>query len=239
MRFVLPPLLLLLGLAAPAAALEPAEFQRRYAEALPLHEEAHRLAVRYLPPDNEWRTVSTRHLASMYRDLERYAEAEPLFAESIDAMREHFGPHHNETLRAMNSLSLMYQDLDRYEDAERILREILATFLDRADPGHPNALAYRHNLGVLLLRTDRESEAVELFEENLPLMYQTLGRGHRGTIFTSMSLAEAYDDLGRAQDADRMLASVLDDSERLNGEDHIETLRIIERTVLGALAGAD
>ena len=204
---------------------------RRYAEALPLHEEAHRLAVRYLPPDNEWRIVSTRHLASMYRDLERYAEAEPLFAESIDAMREHFGPHHNETLRAMNSLSLMYQDIDRYEDAERILREILATFLDRADPGHPNALAYRHNLGVLLLRTDRESEAVELFEENLPLMYQTLGRGHRGTIFTSMSLAEAYDDRGRAQDADRMLASVLDDSERLNGEDHIETLRIIERTL--------
>lgn len=205
--------------------------QRRYAEALPLHEEAHRLAIRHLPPDNDWRIVSTRHLASMYRDLERYAEAEPLFNESIDAMREHFGPHHNETLRAMNSLSLMYQELDRYEDAERMLREILATFLDRADPGHPNALAYRHNLGVLLLRTDREAEAVELFEENLPLMYDTLGRGHRGTIFTSMSLAEAYDDLGRPQDADRMLEDVLADSERLNGEDHIETLRIIERTL--------
>lgn len=205
--------------------------QRRYAEALPLHEEAHRLAIRHLPPDNDWRIVSTRHLASMYRDLERYAEAEPLFNESIDAMREHFGPHHNETLRAMNSLSLMYQELDRYEDAERMLREILATFLDRADPGHPNALAYRHNLGVLLLRTDREAEAVELFEENLPLMYDTLGRGHRGTIFTSMSLAEAYDDLGRPQDADRMLEDVLADSARLNGEDHIETLRIIERTL--------
>jgi serine/threonine protein kinase len=205
--------------------------QRRYAEALPLHEEAHRLAVRHLPPDNDWRIVTTRHLGSMYRDLERYDDAEPLFIESIEAMREHFGPYHNETLRAMNSLSLMYQEVDRYDDAEEMLRRILDTFLERADPGHPNALAYRHNLAVLLLRTERPEQAAELFEENIPLMHDTLGRAHRGTIFTSMSLAEAYDDLGKPEKADRLLATILEDSTRLNGEDHIETLRIIERTL--------
>ena len=204
--------------------------QRRYDEALPLHEEAHNLAVRHLAPENPWRLAAARGLASMYRDLERYDEAEPLYLETIAILREQFGEDHTDTLRAMNSLCVLYQDTGRTEEAEQVLRQILDTFLDRADPGHPNALTFRHNLGVLLLESGRYEAAAEVFEENLPLMHATLGRAHRGTIFTTSSLAETYEALHQPRKADELLATVLEDSTRINGESHIETLRILERT---------
>jgi len=205
--------------------------RRRYAEALPLHEEAHALAVRHLDPQSEWRLAATRGLASMYRDLERFEQAEPLYLDTIAIMREIYGDTHSRTLGAMNSLSILYQETNRYEDAERMLRDILETFLQRADPGHPNALVYRHNLAVLLLSTDRIPQAVELLEENLPLSRETLGPAHRGTIFTATSLAEAYDSLGDPRKADELFASILEDSIRISGEGHIESLRIIDRMV--------
>jgi len=175
----------------------------------------------------------------MYRDLERYTEAEPLYLAALSALREIHGPAHTDTLRAMNSLAILYQETDRYDDAERMLREILDTFLERADPGHPNALAYRHNLGVLLRDTDRPEAAAKVFEENLPLSQETLGPAHRGTIFTTMSLAETYDGLGESRKADRLLEDILDASTRLNGEGHIETLRILDRTIGILLARGD
>lgn len=205
--------------------------QRRFGEALPLHEQAYQLAVKNLPPENQWRLAATRGLASMYRDLERFDEAEPLFLETLDTLRELHGDHHTETLRVMNSLAILYQEIQRYDDAERMLRRILQTFLDRADPGHPNALAYRHNLGVLLQSTDRLTDAVTVFEENIPLSHETLGRAHRGTIFSTMSLAETYSRLGEQRKADELLESILEDSTRFNGEGHIETLRILDRTI--------
>jgi DNA polymerase III delta prime subunit len=46
-----------------------------------------------------------------------------------------------------------------------------------------------------------------------------------------MSLAESYDDLGQPRKADQLLSDIFEVSSRLNGEDHVDTLRIIERTL--------
>jgi tetratricopeptide (TPR) repeat protein len=100
------------------AQVEELYDQGRYAEAVPLAQEALALAEASVGPTHPHVATSLQHLARLNRELGRYAEAEPLLQRALTIREQILGPAHPEVATSLNELAVLYWAQGRYAEAE-------------------------------------------------------------------------------------------------------------------------
>ena len=167
----------------------------RFADAMPLYQEALERRRAMLGPDHPDTLISMNNLANLYRELGRFSESIALQSEAMRRQEATLGPDHPDTLLSMSNLALAYQDAGRVADAAPLFAEALQRRKAKLGPDHPETLVSMSNLAGRYQAAGRTAEALPLFEETLKRRRATRGPDHPQTLRSMNALARAY--LGR------------------------------------------
>src|SRR5579863_7411893 len=94
--------------------------QGRYTEAIPVAEEALKVAQATFGPSHVATAASMNNLAELYRALGRYNEAAPLYRDALAIWEKAGSQEQAHVAAALNNLGLMDYDQGRYGDAEKL-----------------------------------------------------------------------------------------------------------------------
>ena len=202
----------------------------RYADAIPLAEQALAIREQRLGPDHPDTVTSLTNLARLYTLAGSYEEAEVLLQGALRIYEQEFGPSHAYTTISQFYLAQVYRSLGRYEEAEVLLKLNLAVHEQESmssdswvnTAANFNIVANLNTLAQMYSLTGRYEEAEVLLRRALRIYEQDLYIDNLQTVTLLSNLAYLYQVLGRYEEAEALLQRVLARREQELG-DHPDT----------------
>ncbi|MDQ6893871.1 MAG: serine/threonine-protein kinase [Acidobacteriota bacterium] len=176
------------------------------------------------------------NLALVMGDRGDIAASEALFRQSLEIGRRTLGNKHPDIASKLNNLSRALLEQGKYEEASALLREALEIAIPAMGSDHPLIAFFKVNLARVDLKRNDAAAAEPLLRQALQIRVRALPAGDWRTALTKSVLGEALTDLGRYDEAERMLldaAGVLKDVPGQQGNEAKAT-----RDRLAALAAA-
>ena len=133
----------------------------KYREAVPVAQEALKVAEQTFGPNHIYVATSLNNLATLYEAQGQYAKAEPLFKRALAIWEKALGPDHPHVAKGLCNLALLYTSQGRYAQAEPLYKRALGIF-DKTVPNHPILATLLDNLAELYIKMGRNDEAVPL-----------------------------------------------------------------------------
>ncbi len=206
--------------------------QGKYAEAMPLAEEAVTLAEGAYGHEDPTVGRSLTYLAMLYDKQGRSGEAEPLYKRALAIYESAVGPEHSDTEISLSNLADFYYAQGRYSEAEPLYRRVLGIKEKALGPEHLETATSLLTLAGLYRVQGRYGEAEPFCKRALAIREKTLGPEHRDTATSLARLAELQDLQGRYAEAEPLYKRALAIRENVLGQEHMTTA-----TSLDSLAG--
>jgi CHAT domain-containing protein/Tfp pilus assembly protein PilF len=197
--------------------------QGKYAEAIPVAQEAVKVAESTFGPDNNYIATSLNILAEMYRRLGKYSEAEPLYKRALAIKEKNLGPEHADVAALLNNLALVYDDQGNYDEAEPLYQRALEIKQKTLGPDDPALASSLNNLALVYQHQGRYRQAEPLYQRALTLYEKALGRDHPRVASAANNLGSLYDDEGRYDEAEQLYGRALQIREKVLPQDHPDT----------------
>jgi len=171
--------------------------------------------------------------ATALRNLGRFTEGEALLHEVLGFVEDRLGEDHQDAVAARIGLALSLAMRGRTEEAVAHCRKVLTLVPDDLVLRHQRA---RENVAVALARCHLGEEANELFRRALEVERTLLAPGDPDLLDLTVNFAVTERRAGRVDEAERLLAEVLEHAEHedgLLGSDH--PITIVAAYNLGSL----
>ena len=162
-----------------------------YARALVIYEEA-------LGPEHPAIVANLNNLATVLHSEGDFAGARSLYERAWAIREKAFGSEHPETVKTLNNLAFLLMDQGDFATARPLFEHVLEIREKALGPEHPSTNRVRCGLSHLLLLIGQPTEA---FEAALAAHDKTLGRDHALTKDSARVTADAFDALGRTEEA--------------------------------------
>jgi tetratricopeptide (TPR) repeat protein/CHAT domain-containing protein len=192
--------------------------QGKYTEAIPVAQEALRVAEATLGPEHPDVARSLNNLARLYDAQGKYAEAEPLFQQALRILEKALGPDHPYVAALLNNLAGLYDTQGKYSEADP-LHERALRILERA-PNHPAVAVSLSSLGAVYWAQGKYAEAELLFQRALRIREKALGPDHPDVAISLNNLAVLYDTQGKYAEVEPLLQRALRIKEKALGPEH-------------------
>ncbi len=166
--------------------------QGKPVQALPVAQEAERVAEATFGLQNANTLASINRLATIYDDLGRYSEAEPLYNRAIGIGIKTLGPESEGIGAMLNNLAALCEETERYADSERFYRGALAINLKNFGPENPAVAINLNNLGLLYTMQARFAEAEPLYRRALAIDQKAYGNENSHVAITLNNLGLMY-----------------------------------------------
>jgi non-specific serine/threonine protein kinase/serine/threonine-protein kinase len=148
-------------------------------------------------------------LAETRRILGEQSSAESLYHDVIRAYEAAYRVEHPRMLNAMNNLGLVLWEQGRLSEAEQIFRDTLDGRVRVLGELHLVTARTYDNLGLILSDQREFEEAERLQRRALSILEQILGPDNPDTIICENNLADTVVGLGRAAEAETIMADVV------------------------------
>ncbi|KAF1365026.1 TPR-like protein [Lizonia empirigonia] len=163
--------------------------------------------------------ASVAHKASRYvAGIGEYTQAHKLALDALGVREELLGPEHLETLDSLNSLGMALGRLGRYDEAKKLHQKALEA--------KERTLGAESDDTLTSYWTEAETLLKQILEVASKIEVGAEGHMHDVKLYTLISLATAYENLGRWEDAIEMKTQVLATREAQLGPDHPKTLNV-------------
>jgi tetratricopeptide (TPR) repeat protein len=139
----------------------------KFAEAVPLAQQALAIAEKGLPPPAVAQSLT--NLALLYDRQARYADAESLYKRSLAINEKALGADHPDVAASLTNLANLYGAQGRYADAEPLYKRSLAINEKALGPGHPNVAISLATMDLLYDRQGRYADAESLYKRALAI----------------------------------------------------------------------
>lgn len=180
--------------------------REQYDKALPLYQRALAIREQSLGPWSPDVAATLNNLAEVYKNQGRIDLAEPLYIRAIAIKEKAYGPDHPDLAISLNNLAGMYLAEKYFEQAEPLYERALSIREKRLGQKHPEVAQSLNNLASLYASEGKYDKALPMFERALAIRAAVLPADHPDLLLTVQNLAELYRILGRASDADGLLA---------------------------------
>ncbi|HUK88668.1 MAG TPA: CHAT domain-containing tetratricopeptide repeat protein [Terriglobales bacterium] len=201
-------------------AVEQLHAQGKYAEGIPLAQEAVRLAEAILGPGDVALAKLLNNLALMYGEQGKYAEAEPLFQRSLQIREKALGSEDPEVAAALINLGELYRRQARYADAEPLFQRALQIQEKVLKPGDPQLAEVLSGLATVYEGWGRFGQAEPFLQRALRIREKALGAEHADVAESLNDLAMLYYEEGKYADAEPLYQRALRIREKVFGADH-------------------
>lgn len=174
-----------------------------------LYSRALHIARRVFGEDSEEVTRTLDSLANSEMRMGRAEQALPIALEAVERMNRALGPEAHPTAFVTYNLAAVYRALGRLSEAEECYDRALPVF-DRLAPGTITTTRARWGYARDVLRlTGRAEQAEAHLRDTIETATLTLGPEHAETIAAERALALVLLDLGRRDEAARLLSDAL------------------------------
>jgi CHAT domain-containing protein/Tfp pilus assembly protein PilF len=194
--------------------------QGKYAEAVPIAEQALRVAEATFGAEDTRTANSVLWLAALHNVQRQYSEAEPLFKRGLAIREKALGPDHPDVATSLNDLAGLYKGQGRYAEAEPLYKRALAIREKALGPEHPDVATSLNNLAVLYDHQGRYAEAEPLLKRALAIDEKALGPEHPDVATALGNLAELYRLQGRYAETEPLCKRSLAILEKAFGPDY-------------------
>jgi len=201
-------------------AAEQLRAQGRYAEGVPVAQEAVRLGEAILSPGDVALAKLLNNLALLYGEQGKYSEAEPLFQRSLQIREKALGPEDPEVAAALINLGELYRRQARYAEAEHLLQRALQVQEKVLKPGDPQLAEVLSGLATVYEEWGKYGEAEPLFQRALRIREDAFGADHADVAESLQDLGMLYYEEGRYADAEPAYQRALRIREKVLGTDH-------------------
>jgi tetratricopeptide (TPR) repeat protein len=141
---------------------------------------------------------------------------------AVDGLKKRLGPDDPLTLNAMFNLARTYFHLGEEAKAHQLLVWVLRLQKRFFGMRHPDTLMTRNELGMLLCAGRRHLFAAQRLVENvLQARKQILGDEHAYTLWSVNDLSKIHVEMGRPDEAIKILEEIIPVVIRTLGEDHV------------------
>jgi CHAT domain-containing protein/tetratricopeptide (TPR) repeat protein len=224
-------MILLLALAVPMRAQEgrwrvlvkqanELRGEGKYGEAIPVAEEAVRVAEKTFGANHPAVAISLNLLGAIYDDEGRYAEAEPLFKRGLAIREKALGPDSADVAKSLNSLAFLYYHEGRYAEAEPLFKRALAIREKALGPENAEVAVTLNMLASMYQRQGEFAKAEPLFKRSLEIREKTLAADDPELARSLVSVATLYQEQGKYAEAEPLLRRSLAIRERALGPEH-------------------
>jgi CHAT domain-containing protein len=206
--------------------------QGRTTEALPLAEQALRIAESSFGPLDRRLAASLTNLGDLYRDHREMAKAEGFFKRSLAIAESSSGVGSLSEAAPLNDLAMLYKDEGRLQDAEPLFKQALTIYKNGLGQAHPFTVIALNNLGDLYRAEGRNAQAESFYRGaaflaekslELELSPEILAVAHSLRSMIRHNLGELYRSQGRYAEAEEWYKAALEIREKELGEDHPDT----------------
>ena len=183
--------------------------QGRPLEALPVAQEAERVAESTFGPEHMFVSVSLNRLASIYLDLGKYPDAEPLFKRALAIGIKTVGPDHPGVGAMLNNIAALYEDEERFAEAEPLYKHALAIDEKALGPNSTHVATDLNNLALMCSKQGRYAEAEADYNRALAIDLKALGPDKPDFAIDLSNLAWLYDTEGHFAQAEPLYRRAL------------------------------
>lgn len=164
----------------------------KYAEALPLGEEALKLQERVRGAEHPDLAYPLLNLAAIYFYRGDYSKAEALCERALAIAEKTLGPEHQLVARLLNNLASFYRTDGDNARAEPLYRRAITIREKGLGPGHPLVAALLSELAVVYRSKGDFVRAEPLLQRALMVQEETLGEEHNNVASALNSLGNLY-----------------------------------------------
>lgn len=196
----------------------------KYAEALPLAEQALKRWEKLLGPESPLVADSLNNLAEIYRAIGKYDLAEPLLVRSLAIYEKAFGADHPLVAESLNNLGVIAFSKGDYLRAEPFFERVLAMREKILGPDHPDFAQSLNNLAFLTYTKGDYARAETLYVRAIAIREKVLGGIHPDVAESINNLAMVYQDQGDFARAEAFYLKALGIWEKSLGEEHLNVI---------------
>jgi tetratricopeptide (TPR) repeat protein len=207
--------------------------QGKYTEAIPVEQEALRVAEATFGEEHITVAASAYLLAVLYDKQGQYTEAEPLYKRAITIYEKASVPNQRNLAASLNNLAKMYKEQGRYSEAEPLFNHALEIWGKTLGPDHPTVGASLNNLAALYDDEGRYADAEPLYKRAITIYEKALGSDHPNVARALNNLGKLYTEQGRYAEAEPLYKRALAIREKALGPDHPDVATPLDN--LGAL----
>src|SRR6266852_363472 len=182
---------------------------RKFLEAVPVAEEAIRVAEATFGKDHPKLATAVNNLAVLYDSQGEYVKAEPLYKQALEIRQKALGENDPAVATTLNDLATMYTDQSRFAEAEGMLQRALAIREKAYGPEHSSVATSLNDLAVLYKSEGKYADAEPLLRRALAIWEKTLGPDHPDLATSLNNLAVLYKSEGKYADAQPLLERAL------------------------------
>jgi tetratricopeptide (TPR) repeat protein len=157
-----------------------------------------------LGPEHPFTATNINNLAVVLQDQEDLAAARALYERALTIYEKALGPEHPHTATGLNGLATLLHKQGDLAGAQPLYERSLAIREKVFGPEHPDTSRLRSNLARLLLASGSTSNALAMGEIAVAAHDKVLGRDHAETRNSARVTADAFDALGRVEEATAM-----------------------------------
>jgi tetratricopeptide (TPR) repeat protein len=173
----------------------------RYAESLPLVQQALKIAEQVLESDDSNLAMFLNNLALVHEDQKQYEQALLLYQRALKIREKAYGPDDLSVAESLTDLGFLCSSLKWYEEALLLHQRALKIKEKTSGPDHPGVAQSLTNLARVHYALRQYEEALLLFQRALEILEHALGPNHPRVATCLEELAVVLDDLGRTEEA--------------------------------------
>jgi CHAT domain-containing protein/Tfp pilus assembly protein PilF len=192
----------------------------KYGEAVPVAEEAVRVAEKTFGGGHPALAMSLNLLGAIYDDEGKYAEAEPLFKRGLAIREKALGPDNPDVAKSLNSLAFVYYHEGRYAEAEPLFKRALAIREKALGPENEEVAVTLNMLASVYQRQGEFAKAEALFKRSLAIREKILAADDPELARSLVSVATLYQEQGKYAEAEPLLRRSLLIREKALGPEH-------------------
>lgn len=160
--------------------------------------------------------------------LGKYDAAEASLRAVGEAQKRVLGDSHADTLDTMAALAGVYFETGRLDEADAVIRPVVAAAQQRLGEDADTTMSAMNTAAMVAGELGRRDEEVKTYLRLLELQRKKLGTDDAPIILQTLSnLGQAYLDLNRLEEAERVTADALARGRRVLGNEHKETLNYV------------
>ncbi len=199
----------------------------RYAEAIPLLEQALAIYEKALGPDHPNVATSLNNLAALYQTQGQYDRAELRYQQALAIYEKALGPDHPNVATSLNNLAALYKTQGQYDRAEPRHQQALAIREKALGPDHPDVAMSLNNLAALYQTQGQYDRAELRYQRALAIYEKALGPDHPDVAMSLNNLAELYRTQGQYDRAELRYQRALAIVEKALGDAHPDTAQVL------------
>ena len=179
----------------------------KYAEAIPLIEQALAIRQRVLGPEDLTTAESLDNLAGLYRAIGNNDQAESLYLQALGIVEKGSDPE--PTVASLNNLASFYRTNTAYDKAEPLLKRAIAIRERSSGREAPATATSLNTLALLYHAMGLYDKAEPLFIRALAIRKKTLGPDNPATATSLNNLAALYRATGDYTQAEQLYKEAL------------------------------